>query len=165
MSRKYKFIMNKLNIIKLSTSIALPLFLGAIAGMFTSQSVPDWYAALNKPAFSPPNWIFGPVWTLLYILMGISFFVVWKQKVSKLRNLAISIYFLQLLLNFAWSFIFFYFNMIGLALVEIVLLWFTIILMLVLFYRIKPMAAYINIPYLLWVSFAGVLNASYYFLN
>jgi tryptophan-rich sensory protein len=157
--------MSKLNVVKLISSIALPLVLGAIAGMFTSQSVPDWYATLNRPSFNPPNWIFGPVWTVLYILMGISFFVVWKQKVGKARNLAISIYFLQLLLNFAWSFIFFHFNMIGLALVEIALLWFAIILMLVLFYRIKPMAAYINIPYLLWVSFAGVLNASYYFLN
>lgn len=157
--------MSKSDIIKLISSIALPLVLGAIAGMFTSQSVPDWYSTLNRPSFSPPNWIFGPVWTILYILMGISFFIIWKQKVSKARNLAISIFFLQLLLNFAWSFIFFYFKMIGLALVEITLLWFTIILMLVLFYRIKPVATYINIPYLLWVSFATVLNAGYYFLN
>ncbi len=157
--------MSKSNIIKLISSITLPLVLGAIAGMFTSQSVPDWYSTLNRPSFNPPNWIFGPVWTILYILMGISFFVIWKQNVSKARNMAISIFFLQLLLNFAWSFIFFYFNMIGLALVEIALLWVTIILMLVLFYKIKPMATYINIPYLLWVSFATVLNASYYFLN
>jgi len=157
--------MSTLNITKLILSITLPLVLGAIAGMFTSQSVPDWYSTLNRPSFNPPNWIFGPVWTILYILMGISFFVIWNQEVSKARNLAISIFFLQLLLNFAWSFIFFYFNMIGLALVEITLLWFSIILMLVLFYQIKPMATYINIPYLLWVTFATVLNASYYFLN
>jgi len=153
------------NIIKLILSITLPLVLGAIAGMFTSESVPDWYSTLNRPSFNPPDSIFGPVWTILYILMGISFFVIWKQEGSKARNLAISIFFLQLLLNFAWSFIFFYFNMIGLALVEITLLWFSIILMLVLFYKIKPMATYINIPYLLWVTFAAVLNASYYFLN
>jgi len=157
--------MSKSNSIKLISSIALPLVLGAIAGMFTSQSVPDWYSTLNRPSFNPPNWIFGPVWTILYILMGISFFVIWKQKPSKARNLAISVFFLQLLLNFAWSFIFFYFNMIGFALVEIILLWFSIIWMLVLFYTIKPLAAFINIPYLLWVSFAAVLNAGYYFLN
>jgi len=157
--------MSKKNIAKLIISIALPLVLGSVAGMFTSQSVPDWYAALNKPAFNPPGWIFGPVWTLLYLLMGISFFMVWKQEKDKLRNLAILIYSVQLLLNFAWSFIFFYFKLIGLALVEIVLLWCAIILMLVLFKKVKPIAAYINIPYLLSVSFAAILNAAYYILN
>ena len=157
--------MNRTQILKLLVSIALPLSLGAIAGMFTAQSVPEWYATLNRPSFNPPNWIFGPVWTTLYILMGISLFLIWKQDAGKARNLAISIFFLQLLLNFAWSFIFFYFNNIGLALVEIILLWISLVVMLVLFYRIKPMAAYINIPYILWVSFAAVLNGSYYFLN
>jgi tryptophan-rich sensory protein len=156
---------NKANILKLLISILLPLGLGAIAGMFTAQSVPEWYATLNKPSFNPPNWIFGPVWTTLYILMGISLFLIWKQEVSRERNLAILTFFIQLLLNFAWSFIFFYFTMIGVALVEIILLWISIVMMLVLFYKIKPMASYINIPYLLWVTFATVLNASLYYLN
>jgi translocator protein len=157
--------MNKTLSLKFLVSIILPLSLGAIAGMFTSQSVPEWYATLNKPSFNPPNWIFGPVWKTLYILMGISFFLVWKQEASKDRNRAILIFLLQLLLNFAWSFIFFYFNMIGLALVEIILLWISIVMMLIVFYKIKPIALYINIPYLLWVTFATVLNASYCFLN
>ena len=157
--------MSKTQILKLLVSIILPLSLGAIAGMFTSQSVPEWYATLNRPSFNPPDWIFGPVWTALYVLMGISLFLVWKQDVSKERNLAILIFLFQLLLNFAWSFIFFYFNMIGLALVEIILLWISISVMLILFYKIKPIASYINIPYLLWVTFASVLNASYYLLN
>jgi tryptophan-rich sensory protein len=157
--------MNKTLTLKFLISILLPLSLGAIAGMFTSQSVPEWYATLNRPSFNPPNWIFGPVWTTLYILMGISFFLVWKQEASKVRNRAILIFLLQLMLNFAWSFIFFYFNMIGLALVEIILLWISIVLMLVVFYKIKPIASYINIPYLLWVTFATVLNAGYFFLN
>ena len=157
--------MNKTLTLKFLISILLPLSLGAIAGMFTSQSVPEWYATLNRPSFNPPNWIFGPVWTTLYILMGISFFLIWKQEASKVRNRAILIFLLQLLLNFAWSFIFFYFNMIGLALVEIILLWISIVMMLVVFYKIKPIASYINIPYLLWVTFATVLNASYYILN
>ena len=157
--------MNKALTLKFLISILLPLSLGAIAGMFTSQSVPEWYATLNRPSFNPPNWIFGPVWTTLYILMGISFFLIWKQEASKVRNRAILIFLLQLVLNFAWSFIFFYFNMIGLALVEIILLWISIVMMLVVFYKIKPLASYINIPYLLWVTFATVLNASYYFLN
>ena len=157
--------MNKTLTLKFLISILLPLSLGAIAGMFTSQSVPEWYATLNRPSFNPPSWIFGPVWTTLYILMGISFFLIWKQEASKVRNRAILIFLLQLLLNFAWSFIFFYFNMIGLALVEIILLWISIVMMLVVFYKIKPIASYINIPYLLWVTFATVLNASYYILN
>jgi len=91
--------------------------------------------------------------------------MIWKQDTSKERNLAILVFMLQLLFNFGWSFIFFYFNMIGLALIEIILLWISIVIMLVLFYKIKPIASYINIPYLLWVTFATVLNGSYYFLN
>jgi len=150
---------------KLVVSILLPLGVGAIAGMFTSSAVPEWYATLNRPSFNPPNWLFGPVWTTLYTLMGISLFLIWKQIVSKERNIAIFVFFLQLALNFCWSFIFFYFNMIGLALIEIILLWISIVIMLVLFFKIKPIAAYINIPYLLWVTFATILNASYYFLN
>jgi translocator protein len=133
--------------------------------MFTSAAVPEWYATLNRPSFNPPNWVFGPVWTALYILMGFSLFLIWKQKASKERKRAIFVFLLQQTLNFGWSFIFFYFNMIGFALMEIILLWMSIVTMLVLFYKIKPIAAYINIPYLLWVTFATVLNASYYFLN
>ncbi len=157
--------MNKSQIFKLLASLALPLGLGSIAGLFTADAVPEWYETLNRPSFNPPNWIFGPVWTTLYIFMGISLFLIWKQNASKGRNLAIFVFLLQLALNFGWSFIFFYFNMISFALIEIIFLWITIVIMLVLFYRIKPMAAYINIPYLLWVTFATILNASYYLLN
>lgn len=153
------------HIIKLIISILLPLSVGAIAGMFTSQAVPIWYASLNKPSFSPPNWVFGPVWTSLYVLLGISFFLIWKEKGSEVRDLAIKVFLIQMLLNFAWSFIFFYFNLIGVALLEIILLWISIASMIYLFYKIKPLAAYLNIPYLLWVSFATILNAGYYFLN
>ena len=157
--------MDKAKLFKLLVALMLPLGIGSIAGIFTAAAVPQWYAALNRPSFNPPNWIFGPVWTVLYILLGISFFLIWKLPANKERNLAIMVFLLQLLLNFVWSFIFFYFNRIGLALVEIIFLWISIVTMLVLFYRIKPLAAYINIPYLLWVSFASILNASYYFLN
>lgn len=157
--------MNKSQIFKLLASLALPLVLGIIAGLFTAEAVPEWYETLNRPPFNPPNWLFGPVWTALYILLGISLFLIWKQSASKKRNLAIFVFLLQQALNFGWSFCFFYFNMIGLALIEIILLWISIIIMLALFYKIKPMAAYINIPYLIWVTFATILNASYYLLN
>ena len=157
--------MNKSQIIKLSVSLILPLGVGAIAGIFTAKAVPEWYASLNRPSFSPPNWVFGPVWTALYILLGISLFLIWKLDSGKERNLAIFVFLLQLLLNFGWSFIFFYSKMIGFALFEIILLWMSIVIMLFLFYKIKPIATYINIPYFLWVTFATILNSAYYFLN
>jgi tryptophan-rich sensory protein len=150
---------------KLLISIILPLSIGAIAGIFTAQAIPEWYATLNQPSFNPPNWVFGPVWTTLYIIMGISFFLIWKLEAGKQRNQAIVIFLVQLLLNFGWSFFFFYFQMIGVALIEIVLLWSTIVLMLTRFYKLKPLAAYLNIPYLMWVTFATMLNAAYFFLN
>ena len=157
--------MNTSQIIKLVVSLLLPLSLGSVAGMFSAGAEPAWYAALKSPSFSPPSWVFGPVWTVLYLLMGFSLFLIWNQKATNERNLAILAFLLQLILNFLWTFIFFYFKMIGFALVEIILLWFGIGIMLILFYRIKPVAAYINIPYLLWVTFAAVLNAGYYYLN
>jgi translocator protein len=157
--------LNTSTILKLLGAILLPLAVGAIAGRFTAQAVPDWYASLNKPSFSPPNWVFGPVWTALYILMGISMFLIWKLPASTERNLALTVFLLQLALNFGWSFFFFYFKMPGLALIEIIILWSSIIIMLFLFYRLKPLAAYMNIPYLLWVSFASILNGAYYRLN
>ncbi|HOY30578.1 MAG TPA: tryptophan-rich sensory protein [Bacteroidales bacterium] len=157
--------MNKTQILKLIASLALPLGLGAIAGLFTAEAVPEWFATLNKPSFSPPNWLFGPVWTGLYLFMGISLFLIWKQNESKKRNTAVFVFLIQQALNFGWSFIFFYFNMIGLALIEIIFLWISIVIMLVLFYKIKPLAAYINITYIIWVTFASVLNGAYYMLN
>lgn len=157
--------MNKSQIFKLLVSLALPLALGAIAGLYTADAIPGWYKTLNRPSFNPPDWLFVPVWTTLYILMGISLFLIWKQSASKERNVAIFVFLLQQALNFAWSFIFFYFNRISFALIEIILLWINIIIMLVLFYKIKPIASYINIPYLIWVTFATILNVGYYLLN
>ena len=150
---------------KLIASLLLPLTVGGIAGMFTSEAIPGWYATLNQPSFNPPTWVFGPVWTTLYILMGISLFMLWKLPASKERNKAIGVFGVQLFLNFCWSFFFFHFKMIGLALIDIVALWIMIVMMLVCFYRLKPLAAIINIPYLLWVSFATALNTAYFLLN
>ena len=157
--------MNTMQWIKLVVSVGLPLAVGAFAGMYTSAAVPEWYASLNRPSFNPPGWVFGPVWTALYILMGISLFLIWKSEPGQARNVAMGVFFVQLALNFAWSFIFFYSKMIGPALIEIIVMWITIVIMMVLFYKIRPLAAYLNIPYLLWVSFATALNASYYMLN
>jgi translocator protein len=157
--------MKSKSLIRLVVSLALPLCVGAIGGIITARSVPAWYMFLVKPSFSPPNWIFGPVWTILYILMGISLFLVWSREPSSRKTIAISCFFIQLALNFCWSIIFFYFRLIGLSFVEIIILWVSIATMMVLFYRIMPVAAYINIPYLLWVSFATVLNGALFVLN
>ncbi len=150
---------------KIAISIAVCLLIGYAGGFATASSISTWYVSLEKPIFNPPNWIFGPVWTILYILMGISLGIIWKMNPSPERNLAIIVFFLQLALNFAWSFLFFYFkNLLG-AFIEIVVLWLCIAFCIAQFYNLKPVAAYLLIPYILWVSFASVLNFSIYWLN
>jgi benzodiazapine receptor len=108
---------------KLVYSLVITLSAGAIAGFATASNIGGWYATLSKPSFNPPNWIFGPVWSLLYILMGIALFQIWKQTPSLYRSNALWLFFIQLFLNFIWSFLFFYFHRIGLALVDIIVLW------------------------------------------
>lgn len=152
-------------IFRLVAALLLPLGVGAIAGLFTAKAIPGWYATLNQPSFNPPNWVFGPVWTTLYIIMGISLFLIWKLEPGKDRNQAILVFMVQLILNFCWSFFFFYFKMIGVALIDILALWIMIVIMLIRFYKLKPLAAYINIAYLLWITFATALNAAYFMLN
>ena len=157
--------MKTMNIIRFLVSVTLPLLIGAVAGLFTSNAIPLWYASLNHPIISPPNWVFGPVWTVLYTLMGVSFYLVWNLPKGKEKTRALIVYFIQLFLNFSWSFLFFYFRQIGLGLLDIVLLWLCIPFMISLFYKMRPAAAYINIPYFLWVSFATILNAAFFKLN
>lgn len=158
--------MTKSNIIKLAVSVALPLAVGFIGSLFTINSIDDgWYASLNQPSFNPPNFIFGPVWTFLYILMGISLYMVWKEVPGRRRENALGVFVLQLLLNFLWSLFFFYFKDIEIALLDIIALWISIVTMIWMFYRVRPLAAWLNIPYLLWVSFATALNIAYYILN
>ncbi len=145
--------------------MAIPLATGFIAGQLTMAEVDTWYQGLRKPSFNPPNTIFGPVWTTLYALMGISFYMVIKQPPSSLRNRAITVFFVQLVLNFAWSVIFFNLHAPGAALIDIILLWCCILWMIVLFYKISKPASVLQWPYLAWVSFASVLNASIFMLN
>jgi translocator protein len=151
--------------IKLFYSLLITLGVGTIAGVATASSISSWYAFLLKPAFNPPNWLFGPVWTLLYILMGISLYLVWKQSPSRHRYNAMSLFFIQLFFNFWWSFIFFYFHDIGLALFDIIILWIFILLTIIYFAKHHKTAAALLIPYLAWVSFATILNAAIYQLN
>lgn len=152
-------------ILTLIACITVPLALGAWAGIVTSRNIAAWFETLVHPSFRPPNWLFGPVWTSLYILMGISFFLVLESKSSQSKKVAIRFTLLQMLLNTMWSFLFFYFHQLGTSLVEIILLWLCILSMIRAYYPIHKIAAYLQIPYLAWVSFASILNAAYYFLN
>ena len=151
--------------LKLIISISLPLIVGGLAGYATSSNISNWYIYLNKPWFNPPNYLFGPVWTALYILMGASLFMIWKSPSGKFKTQALIIFSIQLLLNFSWSFIFFYFHQTGWALVEILLLWISIASMIYAFYKVSRPSAYLQIPYILWVSFATALNGAIWFLN
>ena len=151
--------------LELSLCILIPLFIGAIAGYYTSTSITTWYVTLNKPSFNPPNYLFGPVWTLLYILMGISLFIVLNKAKDAEKSKIYFAFSIQLILNFLWSFLFFKFQQLGLALAEILLMWCSILFMIIVFYKTNKFAALINIPYLLWVSFATILTYSIYTLN
>ena len=157
---------NKFQLLPFVICLFIPLVIGAIGSIFTFESVKTWYTTINKPSFNPPNNIFGPVWTTLYILMGISSYLIWKKrKVVSGYHWAISIYSLQLILNLMWSFLFFYQHQVGFSLVEIGVLLLTIITTAFLFYRIDKTAGLLFIPYILWVSFASYLTYSIYILN
>jgi tryptophan-rich sensory protein len=157
---------NKLDISKLIVSIALPLIIGFLGSIFTSNSVKTWYLTLIKPSFNPPGWLFGPVWTILYILMGVSLYLIWSYGLNYSGvKVALIIFGIQLILNFLWSILFFGLHNPLFAFINIVLLWISILIMIILFFRIYPLAAYLQIPYLLWVTFASVLNFSIFILN
>lgn len=147
-------------------SLMLPLAVGGIAGFVTRPEIGGWYQTIQKPMWQPPNWLFGPVWTTLYLMMGIAFFLVWKADVSKeAKKQALTLWGLQLLFNFLWSFIFFNRHQIGLALADIIVLWLFILLTIFSFARISQAAAWLLVPYISWVSFAGLLNLAIYTLN
>jgi len=153
--------------IKLIISICIPLLIGFLGSAFTTSSISTWYPELNKPVFNPPSWIFGPVWTLLYIMIGISIYLVWvsKEKNKKMKKKTFFIFGIQLFLNFIWSILFFGNQLIGLAFVDIILLGIAIIFNIYFCYKISKNSAYLLIPYLLWVSFASVLNFAIFILN
>jgi tryptophan-rich sensory protein len=153
-------------IILFFVSIAIPLLAGFIGSMSTSSSVSSWYQTINKPVFNPPNSVFGPVWTTLFILMGVSLYIVWSKGLKKKGvKKALGVFGIQMLLNIAWSFLFFGLRSPLLGLIEIVVLWSAILYTIILFYRISKTASYLLIPYILWVSFAAILNFAIFLLN
>ncbi len=151
---------------KLAISLVTPFIAGAIGSVFTFSEITGWYAKLSKPFFNPPNWIFGPVWTTLYILMGVSFYLVWIKKPKKnLFEKTSKIFGIQLALNALWSITFFGLHQIPLALIIIVLLYASIVAMVYYFKKTSKTAAKLQIPYLAWIAFAMLLNASILLLN
>jgi len=153
-------------ILKLIVSILICQGAGLVGSVFTSPAIPTWYATLQKPSFDPPNWVFAPVWILLFLLMGISLYLIWSKRLEdKKVKIAIVIFGSQLVLNILWSFLFFGFKSPLYAFIEIIILWLAILVTIISFYRISKTAAYLLLPYILWVSFASVLNFSIMILN
>ena len=158
----------KIHVWKLVGAVALCEFAGIAGAFYTSPAVSSsWYTGLVKPVLQPPAWLFSPVWTTLYALMGIALYLVWvKGGVSHYtKSLAIKLFFLQLLLNVLWSIFFFGAREIGLALADLALLWFAILATIANFARVSRVAAWLLVPYILWVSFAVYLNYSLWILN
>ncbi|MBU2539558.1 tryptophan-rich sensory protein [Patescibacteria group bacterium] len=154
------------NFVKLIIAVGVCELAGIVGSLFTTSAIPTWYATLQRPSFSPPNWLFGPVWIMLYILMGISIYLIW-QKVEKNKTArgAMWLFWIHLFFNAIWSIIFFGLQNPGLAFINIIIIWLLIIALMIKFWKINRWATYLLIPYLLWVSFASVLNYFIWYLN
>ena len=159
-------------IIGFAACILIPLAAGAIGALFTTPAIPVWYAALTKPALTPPAWVFGPVWTLLYVLMGVALFLVWFSSAKATEGQALGdkekatrVFFVQLILNIAWSAVFFGAHSPAAALLVIAALWGAIAAAINRFAKVSRPAAWLLTPYILWVTFASYLNLAIYLLN
>jgi tryptophan-rich sensory protein len=152
------------DILGLVAFLAICLMVSGLGGAVTATSVGTWYQALEKPVFNPPDWVFAPVWTTLYVLIAIAGWRVWRARAAAGRR-ALMVFAVQLALNLAWSFLFFGLQRIDLALVEIVILLFAILANTVVFWRIDRVAGALFVPYLLWVAYATLLTAALWRLN
>ena len=149
---------------KIIVCILICTALGFLSGFSTADSISNWFQYVKKPSWNPPNWLFAPVWTALYILMGISVALIWHSKATN-KSQAIWLFVIQFILNLCWSLIFFNLHQTGWAFVEIIVMLIFIVLTIISFYKIDKTAAYLLLPYICWVSFATVLNGSIWFLN
>ena len=154
------------DILKLVASIIICQLAGFIGSIFTRPSIPTWYASLEKPSFTPPNWLFAPVWTALFLLMGVSVFLVWRDRSGSQRGrIALTIFAIQLVLNMVWSIAFFGFRSPLAGLIVILVLWVAILSTILNFLKVSEIAGILLFPYILWVTFAAVLNASIFAMN
>ena len=159
------FILKKINWKILLPSIFISLGVGALSAFLTRNSM-DTYEKYNLPILSPPSNVFPIVWSILFVLMGISAYIIYTSDASKKdKSNSLFLYFLQLIINFLWSIIFFNLDLILIAFLWIILLWVVVLFMAISFYKIKPIAAYLQIPYIIWLSFAAYLNLGIYTLN
>lgn len=154
------------NTLKLISAILICEIIGIIGSLFTIPAISGWYAYLAKPELAPPNWIFGPVWTLLFMLMGIAMYLIWKKGLERRDiKIALGVFACQLLLNLLWSIIFFGLRSPGGAFIEIIFLLLAILTTIIVFAKISKPAAWLLAPYILWVIFAAYLNYAIYSLN
>jgi tryptophan-rich sensory protein len=153
------------DILKLAVSVILCQLAGFLGSVFTTPAIPTWYQTLHKPFFTPPNWLFSPVWISLFILMGLSFFYVWRRPDHPQFKKALIFFFVQLILNVLWSLAFFGLRSPLFGLMDIVLLWIAILFTILNFFQVSRFAGVLLLPYLLWVSFATLLNFSLWILN
>lgn len=156
---------NNIQFGRLALYIFICLAAGFIGSYFTQSSVSTWYVTLAKPSFNPPSWVFAPVWTILYILMAVSKYIICLLPANIEKKEAIIVFFTQLILNVLWSFTFFYLRSPLLGFINIIVLWVMIIFMIIRFYKLSPIAAWLQVPYFLWVSFASILNYYLWQLN
>jgi len=157
--------MKPTDILKLVASVILCQIAGFLGSLFTTPAIPTWYATLKKPFFTPPDWIFSPVWISLFILMGISLFFVWRRQGHPQFKKALIFFFVQLILNVLWSLAFFGLRLPLLGFIDIILLWIAILLTIQHFSKVSKFAGVLLLPYLVWVSFATLLNFSLWILN
>jgi len=154
------------NLSALVAFVVLCELAGVIGSLFTISAIPTWYAALRKPWFTPPNWLFGPIWFTLYFLMGISLYLVFESKRNKAKEKsALWAFGIQLFLNVLWSVLFFGMHYLLYGFIEIVLLWISIAVTIILFFKVSKVAAYLLLPYILWVTIAASLNYYVFILN
>ncbi|HLD57865.1 MAG TPA: TspO/MBR family protein [archaeon] len=153
------------NILKLVISVVICEAVGLVGSIFTLPSIGSWYSGLQKPAFTPPNWLFAPVWTVLFLLMGVSLYLLVEKKVNKDIKIGLVIFGVQLGLNLLWSILFFGLHSLFFSLIEIMVLWVSILATMIWFWRIRRVAGYLLVPYICWVTIAALLNYYIWILN
>ena len=149
----------------LGAFVAVCFTAAALGSMFTTPEIAGWYAHLNKPQWTPPNWVFGPVWSTLYLMMAVAAWLVWREHGLRGAVLPLALFAAQLLLNTLWSIIFFGLHRVGLAFFDIALLWGAILVTMMAFWRVVPLAGWLMLPYLLWVAYASALNFTIWRMN
>lgn len=154
------------SILKMVAAILFCLVIGSLGSLVTITGPGSWYATLMKPFFTPPSWVFAPVWITLFVLMGIALFLIWESGTERREvQVALGVFGLQFFLNVIWSFLFFGLQSPLMGFADILILWVMIAATIVLFYRIRKSAAYLLIPYIAWVTIATALNGAIYFMN